>query len=107
VTELEQFKTILATLCLEHEDLPLGQALLLADEIMTKMRSLPINPMISDPSVFDETTPHEIVDTWLRTRIDIRDMPKINGIKEIRACTQLGLRDAKLAHERVWVGAWT
>lgn len=104
MTELERFRIILVTICLEHPEMEFREALLLADELMIKARVEFVTEGIVAKSIND-TTPPPVIDAWLHTQLDIKTFEKIKGIKEIRARTSLRLSDAKAAWERVFLSA--
>lgn len=98
-TPLDRFKHILATVCVQHPDMKLEQALLLADEIDQKMSEMVgLNTFASA-----EIDPLKNPEEWARVNAEslLRMPGKIHAIKEIRAKTQLGLKEAKDLCERV------
>lgn len=96
-TPLDRFKHVLATICLEHPDMKLEQALLLADEIEQRMDEMPLGTLTS-ATVDGMTDPED----WVKyNKARLSAMNKLDAIKDIRAHTSLGLKEAKELCERM------
>lgn len=96
-TPLERFKHILATICIEHPEMKLREALLLADDVEKQMLEMPELHTFAPADVDGTADPEGWV---VYNMAKLGAMPKINAIKEIRANTFLGLKEAKELFER-------
>jgi ribosomal protein L7/L12 len=106
---LERFKVVLATICVQHPDMKLADALLLANDVDNTLDELPLAQLAA---TMPDWTNQEEAAQWIRRDLTCQDLHskdmKINGIKHIRAISSLGLKEAKDVWELAFGGrAWT
>jgi ribosomal protein L7/L12 len=94
-SELDRFKTILATICLTNPEAGLSSALLAAYEVEKQMQDLPLEraPWEPDWSDFEQAA------RWAKQDVEIRDFmlanQRVHAIKRLREISKYGLKDSK------------